>query len=301
MLHLCRLALALLLALALPAWGSAVAIVISESGGMYAEFSSLIEEGLAGTNWTVSSTIPADSLVRFPGQTDLIVTVGSEALRKTLGKGDSTPVIATLLPRQSYERIIAEFRRHPGRITAIYLDQPAARQAAFVNSLLPGQKKAGMLFSSETKNAANQYRVAFGNAGLKLDGEDIDSDSALLPALNALLGRVNFLVAIPDSTIYRRDNIKAILITAFRYQRPVIGYSPSFVNAGALAALHTTPLQIARQTADTIINHGTSLPAPTGPNQFAIAINHNVAQSLNLNIPDEASIRRAMLADKEAR
>lgn len=301
MLQLSRFALAFLLTLALPAWGGAIAIVISEAGGTYAEFSGTLEEALAGTNWTVSTTAQAEALAQLSGQVDLIVTVGSEALRKTLSKGENTPIIATLLPKQNYEKIVAEFRRPPGRLTAIYLDQPASRQAAFLSHLLPGQKRVGMLLSSETKNAASQYRVAFGNAGLKLDSEDVDSEVALLPALNSLLGRVSALIAIPDSTIYRRNNIKAILITAFRYQRPVIGYSPSFVNAGALAALHTTPAQIARQAADMIISHGTSLPAPTGPNQFAIAINNNVAESLNLNVPDEATIRRAMLANKEAR
>lgn len=301
MLRLSRYALAFLLTLALPAWGGAIAIVISEAGGTYAEFSGTLEEALAGTNWTVSTTAQAEALAQLSGQVDLIVTVGSEALRKTLSKGENTPIIATLLPKQNYEKIVAEFRRPPGRLTAIYLDQPASRQAAFLSHLLPGQKRVGMLLSSETKNAASQYRVAFGNAGLKLDSEDVDSEVALLPALNSLLGRVSALIAIPDSTIYRRNNIKAILITAFRYQRPVIGYSPSFVNAGALAALHTTPAQIARQTADMIISHGTSLPAPTGPHQFAIAINNNVAESLNLNVPDEATIRRAMLASKETR
>lgn len=92
---------------------------------MYAEFSSLIEEGLAGTNWTVSSTIPADSLVRFPGQTDLIVTVGSEALRKTLGKGDSTPVIATLLPAKATKESSPNF--------AAILDE--SRQSTLTNRL----------------------------------------------------------------------------------------------------------------------------------------------------------------------
>jgi ABC-type uncharacterized transport system substrate-binding protein len=301
MLQLSRFALAFLLCLALPAWGGSIAVVISEAGGAYSEFSSTLEEALAGTNWAVSTTAQAEALAHGSGHTDLVVTVGSEALRKTLSKGESTPVIATLLPRQSYEKIVAEFRRHPGRHTAVYLDQPAARQAAFLSHLLPAQKKVGMLLSSETKAAASHYRLAFGNAGVKLDSEEVDAEAALLPALNALLGRVNVLIAIPDSTIYRRNNIKAILITAFRYQRPVIGYSPSFVNAGALAALHTTPAQIARQTADMILSHGTSLPAPTGPNQFAIAINSNVAESLNLSVPDEATLRRAMLASKEAR
>ncbi len=296
-----RFVLTILLVLALPAWGGSIAIVLSEPGGMYAEFSGTLEDALTGTNWSVSSTLQAEMLTQFPGPTDLIVTVGSEALRKTLGKGDGTPIIATLLPRQSYEKILAEYRPRPGRTTAIYLDQPAARQAAFLNHLLPGPKRIGMLFSSETKNLADKYRTAYSNAGQKFDSEEIDSESALLPTLNSMLGHATVLVAIPDSNIYRRNNIKAILITAFRYQRPVVAYSPSFVNAGALAALYTTPSQIARQTADMIVSHATSLGAPTAPSQFAIAINGNVAQSLNLNVPDEATIRRAMLSDKETR
>jgi len=290
----------LLLSVTLPAWGGGVAIILSDRGGMYADFSGALEEALAGTNWSISARLQADTLPLLSGQAELVVTVGSEALRKTLSRGDSPPIIATLLPRQSYEKILAEFRR-PGRITAIYLDQPTTRQAAFLIHLLPGQKRAGMLFSNETRHSAGQYRQAFAGAGLTLDSEDSDIDGTLLPALNALLTRANFLLAVPDSTIYHRNNIKPILITAFRYQRPVIGYSPAFVNAGALAALYSTPAQIAHQTADMIVAHGTNLPNPSSPTQFAIAINSNVAQSLGLNIPDEAAIRRAMSGDKEAR
>ncbi|MBS1142677.1 MAG: hypothetical protein H6R14_83 [Proteobacteria bacterium] len=300
MLRLALFALAFAYSLVLPAWGGSIALVLSERGGTYADFSGTLEEALVGSNWSVSTRLLADTLPPLAGQADVVVTVGGEALRKALSRGDSPPIIATLLPRQSYEKILSEFRK-PGRITAIYLDQPAARQAAFLSHLLPGAKKMGMLFSVETRNVVGQYRLAFANAGLSLDSEDADTEGALLPALNGILGRTNVLVAIPDSTIYKRNNIKAILITAFRYQRPVIGYSPAFVNAGALAALHSTPAQIARQTADMIIAHGTSLPAPSGPTQFAIAINTNVAQSLGLNVPDEAALRRAMAGEREAK
>jgi ABC-type uncharacterized transport system substrate-binding protein len=300
MLRFVLLALIFLLSPALPAWGGTITLVLSDQGSTYSDFSGTLEEALAGTNWSISSRHQADALPPLAGQADLVVTVGSEALRKTLGRGDNPPIIATLLPRQSYEKILAEFRR-PGRSTAIYLDQPPARQASFINHLLPGQKRIGMLVSNETRNVAGQYRQAFNTGGLTLDGEDADTENTLLPALNSLLGRVNVLIAVPDSKIYHRNNIKPILITAFRYQRPVIGYSPAFVNAGALAALHSTPAQIARQTAEMIVAHGTNLPTPSAPSQFAIAINGNVAQSLGLNIADEAVIRRAMVADREAR
>lgn len=301
MLRLPRFILILLIALATPAWGGSIALVLSENGGMYGEFANTLDESLSGTAWNIVSTSAGDSPATAARPPDLVVTVGSEALRRTLSRGDSTPIIATLLPRQTYEKILTEHRRTSGRITAIYLDQPANRQAVFLRHLLPDQKRFGILFSSETRNSASQYRQAFAWAGLVLDSEDSDTEKTLLPALNALLTRSGALVALPDASIYHRNNIKAILITAFRLQRPVIGYSTAFVTAGALAALHSTPSQIARQTADMIVNSGTNLTPPTGPTQFAIAINPNVAQALGLNIPDEASLRRAILADRDAR
>jgi ABC-type uncharacterized transport system substrate-binding protein len=298
---LSRFVLILLIVLAAPAQAGSIALVLSESGGMYAEFANILDESLSGTSWNIVATSQGDSPPQASRPPDLVVTVGSEALRRTLIRGDSTPIIATLLPRQNYEKILAEHRRTSGRITAIYLDQPANRQAAFLRHLLPDQKRFGILFSSETRSSASQYRQAFAWAGLVLDSEDSDTEKTLLPALNTLLTRSGALVALPDASIYHRNNIKAILITAFRHQRPVIGYSTAFVTAGALAALHSTPSQIARQTAEMIVSNGTNLAAPSGPTQFAIAINPNVAQALGLNILDEASLRRAILADRDAR
>lgn len=296
---LTRVLLLSLFFLASHAWGAGIALILSESGGPYETFATTLDEALNGSNWHVVGTAQAASIpATLPA--DLIVTAGSEALQKALSRPDSTPIVATLLSRQNYERILAEQRRS-SRITAIFLDQPPARQAAFFRQLFPEQKRFGLLSSPETRTQATQHRQAFSNAGLVLDIEDADTEKALLPALNALLERSTALLALPDSTIYRRNNIKAILITAFRNQRPIIGYSPAFVTAGALAALHTTPVQAARQTAEQIISHGTNLPPPTGPAQFAITLNPNVAQALGLKLPDEAAIRRAMLSDRETR
>lgn len=301
MFWLARITLVFLMILALPAQAGSIMLILSDKGGVYGEFAKSLEESLSGTNWNVSATLLPDSPAIAAPPPDLIVTVGVEALKKAWAKGDPTPIVATLLPKLSYERIISQTRRGTPKITAIFLDQPPARQALFLRQLLPGQKQAGMLLSSETKHLSSQYRHAFANSNLTLESEESERSETLLPALNALLGRSAFLLAIPDSTIYQRTNIKAILITAFRHQKPVIGYSPAFVNAGALAALHTTPAQIARQTADMIVSNGTNLPSPVGPNQFAIAINPTVAQALGLNISDESTIRRAMLADREFR
>lgn len=291
----------LLVATAQLAWAGNITLVLSDNGGPYAEFASTLDDALDGSSWKITASGKVDNLDPGASRPDLIVTVGSEAFRQTLGRGGSIPIVATLLPRQSYARILAESGKVRSRLTAIYLDQPQARQAAFLRQLLPGKTRIGMLVSAETRTQTGLYRQAFASAGLSLDNEDSDSENTLLSAINALLPRVDALLAIPDSTIYKRDNIKTILVTSYRYQRPVIAFSATFVNAGALAALYSTPTQIARQTADLIVSSGTNLPGPTAPNLFAIAINQNVAQALGLSIPDEATIRRTMLANRDGR
>ncbi|WP_226461811.1 ABC transporter substrate-binding protein [Quatrionicoccus australiensis] len=279
-----------------------VALVLSESTGPYAEFSATLRDALDGSNWKLSRyPVGLDAAEDGTERADLIIAAGSTALRQVLGRGGSTPIIATLIPRQVYDKLVAESGSRNRRLTAIYLDQPPARQASFLRQLLPGKNRIGMLISAETRPQNNQFQHAFNAAGLILDSEESDTDRTLLPALSTLLSRVHVLLATPDTNIYKRDNIKAILVTTYRHQRPVVAFSAALVNAGALAALYSTPAQIARQSAELVLAFTNTLPAPMPPSQFAVQINQNVAQALNLNLPDEADIRRAMLADKDAR
>ena len=292
----------LTLLLASSAWAGNVTLVLTESSGPYAEFDNTLRSVLDGNNWKLSTHNASNLPETFTPRPELIVTAGTAAFRQILSRGGQTPIIATLIPRQAYDKALADHNlRSSGRISAIYLDQPPARQAAFLRHLLPDQKKIGMLLSQETLPTLAGFRQAFSKAGLNIETEESETERSLLPSLNSLLSRVGVLLATPDTQIYRRDNIKAILVTTYRYQRPVIAFSSAFVNAGALAALFSTPAQIARQTAELIQQFSTTLPAPSAPAQFAIAINPNVAQALDLQLPDEATIRRAMLAERESR
>ena len=277
-----------------------VALVLSDNGGPYAEFATSFEEYSSKSSWKISFVGTIDEQNKAQSRPDLIIAVGSEAFRATLALGLNTPVLATLIPRNSYEKILAESgRSRPrGSTSAIVLDQPPARLGAFIRNLLPTYQRVGLLSSAETRAQLPAFRQSFG--GLILDTEDVSAEPALLGALNNLMPRVNLLLALPDSTIYKRENIKSILVTTFRYQRPVIAFSKAFVTAGALAAIYSTPSQLARQSTDLLLAlpaGATSLPAIQMPSQFAISINSNVAQSLNLDLPDETSLRRALQAD----
>lgn len=294
-------ALVFLLFLVPMARAGGIALVLSQQGGPYAEFSAALQKSLDGSSWNIAHTVTGESVDQPAPRTDLIITAGAEALRQTLARNLNQPVLATLLPRQTYEKVISDAGKQRQRVSAIYLDQPPNRQAAFLRHLLPEHKRVGILLSNETRHQYNQYKQAFSTNRYSLQSDESDGENTLVAALGTLLPRIDVLLAIPDSTIYKRDNIKPILVTSYRYQRPVVGFSASFVGAGALAAIYSTPSQIANQTAELIKSNGANLAAAQGPEMFAISINRTVANALNLSIPDEASIRRAMIAEREAR
>ena len=294
-------ALVFLLFLVPMARAGGIALVLSQQSGPYAEFSAALQKSLDGSSWNIAHTVTSESVDQPAPRTDLIITAGAEALRQTLARNLNQPILATLLPRQTYEKIISDAGKQRQRVSAIYLDQPPNRQAAFLRHLLPEHKRVGILLSNETRHQYNQYKQAFSTNRYSLQSDESDGENTLVAALGTLLPRIDVLLAIPDSTIYKRDNIKPILVTSYRYQRPVVGFSASFVGAGALAAIYSTPTQIANQTAELIKSSGANLAAAQGPEMFAISINRTVANALNLSIPDEATIRRAMIAEREAR
>lgn len=295
--------LALALALAAPARAADIALVLSEQGGVYGEFASAFQQFCEGSAWRVRWVGNADGLDGAP-RVDLVIAVGAEATRSSLRRSGNTRLLATLLPRQAYERALAAAGRAKGNSTAIFLDQPIARLLAFTRHLLPDRHRVGVILGPETRGLLPQLRHSAAGQSLGIEAEEIDGEASPLPALNLLLPRSDLLLALPDGAVYRRENVRAILLTSYRFQRPVIAFSQALASAGALAAIYSTPAQIARQAADLVRAlppDSPGLPAPQAPSQFAIAINNNVAQALGLALPDEPSLRRSLSADKDAK
>ena len=90
-----------------------------------------------------------------------------------------------------------------------------------------------------------------------------------------------------------------LLLTSYRYQKPVFGFSQSYVRAGALAAVYSSSKQLAKQAAEIAIKSQQApgvLPPPQVPKYFSVVVNYQVARSLNLQVADEDSINKKMLA-----
>jgi putative tryptophan/tyrosine transport system substrate-binding protein len=278
-------------------------VVGSDQGSAGSEFLVALEQNLAGSGWNVRGVgIAAAREVR---QTDLLVTLGSDAAQSVLQDDAGPPVLALLLTRQAFEQAIQQGRpRGRGLASAIYLDQPYARQASFIAHLLPERRRVAVVVGAAMLDQISLLRRAAAGVELDIRSRQIERDEDIVPALGDLLPHADLLLALPDNAVFRRDNARTILLTTYRYQKPLIAFSPAYVSAGALAALYSTPAQLARQTAELVraLPAGrVSLPPPRNPAYFSVATNPNVARALNIDLPDPGSVERALASDKEIR
>lgn len=276
------------------AWAEEVALILGDDSPPYQEFASSLQESLHGSKWRIRYTDKTlRPLDRYP--VDLIVTAGSEALRHVLDGVGRTPVLATLLPANTYLSVL-QARTQPPPISAIYLDQPALRQARLLRLMFPNSQRIGILVSDQSQNQANAFRPIFASQRLQISTEHASNEQQLIPALESLLPKVDLLLALPDPLLYSRNSIKPLLMTAYRFKRPVIAFSAALTKAGALAALYSTPAQIGRQAGQTIASRGNRLPPPSGPYEFSLSINKSVADTFGLNLPDEAELLQKLLS-----
>jgi putative tryptophan/tyrosine transport system substrate-binding protein len=296
------LLLSFFLFLSLPAAAAELVVVGSDQGSVGSEFLTTLEQHLGGSGWNVRGV--GQGAAHEMRQADLLVTLGSDATQKAFQDDGGVPVLATLLTRQAYEQALQGRPRGRGMASAIYLDQPAARQLQFINRLLPDRHRIAVLVSASSGDQLVALRRVAAAANLEISSRQIEREEEIVPALGDLLPQTDLLLAVPDSLIYRRDNARTILLTTYRYQKPLIAFSPAYVSAGALAALYSTPAQLARQTAELIRAFPpgrVGLPAPRGPVYFSVATNPHVARALNIDLPDPSVVERALASDKESK
>ncbi|MBB1074739.1 hypothetical protein HUU62_09985 [Rhodoferax sp. 4810] len=225
------------------------------------------------------------------------VALGSEATQVLLAGNSKAPVLSALIPRRSFERLL----RNSGRVmsaqlSAIYLDQPLARQLTLIRLAMPQASRLGVLLGPESLANAPSLRVQAVAYGLSLSEAEIRIAEELSTGLPSLLEDSDVLLALADPLVFNSSTIQNILLSSFRARVPMVAFSPAYVRAGALLALYTTPEQAGQQAAEQVwqVLQGKPLPdRPIEPNDFEVGVNTHVARSLGLAF-DSISLRLAL-------
>jgi putative tryptophan/tyrosine transport system substrate-binding protein len=223
-------------------------------------------------------------------QPGAIITLGYRAAQLTTEIEEKIPVIHSYL---------TEFQLKSHGMNkphySVLLDQPIERYFHFIKRLLDIES-VGLLKTSDNSYGRKKLKRLERSTALKINQYIFNPDENHGPVstVRNILQTNDVLLSLPDPTIFNHQTLKGVLLASYRLNKPVISYSPSHVNSGALAAIYTSPPQIGEQLAN-ILNkllEGKLTPKDhkNYANNFEIKINRQVAHSLNIELPSDDQI-----------
>lgn len=283
-----------------------ILLVLSDSGVACSEVVVAMRGYFAGQNGALEvRSIQASEFSAGRGdltETDLIVAIGTYAMEQVSAE-TRVPVLNILVPRQSYESSRLRAKHDARQYSAIFLDQPLTRQLQLIKAALPNRDAVGVLLGPASQDRLKPLQQAAREQKLGVSAEQVRTEEDILPALKRLFISAEVLLALPDPLVFNKHTAQSLLLTSYRAQIPLIAYSKSYVSAGALAAVYSTPAQIGQQAAELLVRLAQAktlaLPPPQYPKYFSISVNYQVARSLGLSIESEAALLERIKAGTE--
>lgn len=306
-----RYALGCLLAMTLVLEAAAaprVLVALAEEEGPYGEVAATLRQELAtGSELVIQHWRALPSAREEPP--DLVVAVGVAALDGMLERlerrGEAwarVPLLAVLVPQAVYEARLGQAGRRP--FSAALLDQPLARHLALIRRALPQAGRVGVILGPQTRRQLDQLAREAQARGLALKASaPVAAAEEIYPALRQVTESTDLVLALPDPLIYNGASLQNILLTLYRARLPLVAFSAAQVRAGALAAVYSTPTQVARRAAE-MVRHWQAtrtLPAAQRPREFEVAVNERVAASLGVWLDGGERIAADLRQQEEGR
>jgi len=276
-----------------------VALLLSSKTPAYQVFAAELAAATAGGPHRIlpSGELEAEVDTAMLTRADLIVAAGAPALAAAVQHG--RPVLGVLVSRAQFDAVRSQTPQ--AALSAIVLDQPAARHLALARAVLPESRRIGLLFGPESAAQANLFAhlPRVDDAAVTL--QPVSDPSEFQAVLERTLKTHDALLVLPDEWVSGPAVARSLLLTSYRYRRPVLAYSRAYVEAGALAAVFSSSADVARDVADWLAQTPApqqTLPPVRAPRYFSVAINHRVARALNVDAPDEAAVLDAIRVEE---
>lgn len=249
-----------------------IVLLTSSSSKVATSLQILLSERLQTPVELVSNTTQPPNYDNY----ELAIAVGADAI-SAYSLPASLPVIAAFLSQADYLLAADDFA------SAIFVEPPFERQLRLAKAILGETSQFGSLVQST---------VTVGALDSEVNVYAVNEFDSLNHSLIKLLAENQALIGVYDPLLYSSDNIKNILITAYRHNRPLIGPSSAYLRAGALATTYSNLEDVTSRLSDLVSHHaktGVWLKADFNP-YFHVGFNEQVGRSLNLLLPSIDSV-----------
>ena len=206
------------------------------------------------------------------------VAIGSQAAE--LLAGAPVAVIATMV-------LDSERRSDSGGnlVATLTLEVSLSTVLLEAKRVVPGAARVGILRDpahggpSQAELSAQAKRQGF-----TLEFANSSGPQRLLDSFVSLSNRVDFVWCPPDSTLFNPTTVQPLVMASLRHRLPLIGFSESFVRAGAAVGVYPDFQDIGAQTAvlaQRVLASQPAAPRET-PRTVKVAVNQRIMRLLGI-------------------
>jgi ABC-type uncharacterized transport system substrate-binding protein len=211
----------------------------------------------------------------------VIVGIGSEAVETVIAQHPSVPVIGAattphLLTREAARRVVS--------IIPVQVPLPAVLEK--VKRVFPARSRLAVIRNPALpESGADVLKAAAETAGFAPKIVDCAGPGQLLDTLQSLKGQVDLVLCFPDASLYNSATIKPLVLASLRHRLPLIGFSESFVRAGATLGVYQDFTEAGVRAADLVVKvlNGQAVPRIESPRKCRVAVNQNITRLLGLS------------------
>jgi ABC-type uncharacterized transport system substrate-binding protein len=265
-----------------------VYIISPSDGAIYTDITQKLSDSLnlKYPDVIASKVTPENEIIDINNKTDIIVAIGPTGIGIANREYPKTKklFISTDPGKHKLDNVKNE------NDAILYMAQPYCRQIRFTKLLNPNWKAISIINGEEKPIDRTAIQQCANSLNIKIHLVGTTDGQNLTDTVKLALNDSDVLLALPDKNVYNSRSVKNILLTSYRNRKPVIGFSNSFVNAGALAAIYSNADQIA-DTANNLIDkyykqNKMFTQKINFPENFDISTNQQVFRALNLPTPD---------------
>jgi putative ABC transport system substrate-binding protein len=291
-----------LLCVAAPASAENVLAVLSSDAEPYQQAVASLRKRLQEREQRLAAVLLSDLVEDYDkyvtDETDAVVGVGTRAAVWLHRNAGESVLVSYCMVASPEDVGLTKGRPAYGVSTQI----PLAEQFRFMARVMPGARTVGMLYNAESKKSKTLYERVKKSLprSWRLQAVAKKKDTSVADAIDQLFEKsVDVVWTAPDASIYDIPTVRTLLLAAMRHKKPVFGFSPQFVRAGALFGIGVNPAKQGEQVADIVrkeLSRLSTAPAtdddeeqekthPPEPPEFETAVNLIVAEKLEMSLP----------------
>ncbi len=228
---------------------------------------------------------------------DFVVTVGTAAANMAFSSKPKVPIISVLITENAFSALT---EKHYGSIEAAFaaqvssicLDQPVTRSIQLAKLLVPGSSGVGMMLGPASVHRQAELSKYIADSGLQPQFVSVGVKDNPIHKIEPVLSRSDVFIPISDSRLINIATAKWILHLSYRHKVPVIAFSKSYLKAGALVAIYSSPADVAQDTAEWLIKSKSDAVGDLHkPAHYSLDFNQSVAANLKIKLETEQFYR----------